>query len=60
MTATLGVPWLRGRCGVDGRHPGASGVRTQCPVIEVIKDLAAGHGLVIWDPQSEDAYLLGH
>jgi hypothetical protein len=29
------------------------------PAIEAIQDLAAEHRLVIFDPQSEDAYLPG-
>ena len=29
------------------------------PAIEAIQDLAAEHRLVIWDPQSDDAYLPG-
>jgi hypothetical protein len=29
------------------------------PTIAAIQDLAAKHGLVIWDPQSDDAYLPG-
>ena len=27
------------------------------PAITAIQELAAAHGLVIWDPQSDDAYL---
>jgi len=27
------------------------------PAITAIQELAAAHGLVIWDPQSYDAYL---
>jgi hypothetical protein len=27
------------------------------PAIAAIQELAAVHGLVIWDPQSDDAYL---
>jgi hypothetical protein len=51
-------PWMAAvDAGID--HVNLSWSERSAPSIEAIQDLAAEHRLVLFDPQSEDAYLPG-
>lgn len=53
-----GSPWMaHPQAGIDHVIMNLSWSERSTPAIEAIQDLAAEHGLVIWDPQSQDAYL---
>jgi hypothetical protein len=53
-------PWMAPLdAGIDHVIMNLSWSARSTPAIEAIQDLAAEHRLVIWDPQSDDAYLPG-
>jgi hypothetical protein len=53
-------PWMAALdVGIDHVIMNLSWSARSTPAIEVIQDLAAEHRLVIFDPQSQDAYLPG-
>jgi hypothetical protein len=53
-------PWMAAvDAGIDHVIMNLSWSERSTPVIEAIQDLAAEHRLVLFDPQSEDAYLPG-
>src|SRR5512146_1563489 len=53
-------PWMAALdAGIDHVIMNLSWSARSTPAIEAIQDLAAEHGLVLFDPQSEDAYLPG-
>ena len=53
-------PWMAGLdAGIDHMVMNLSWSASSTPAIAVIQDLAAKHRLVIFDPQSDDAYLPG-
>jgi hypothetical protein len=51
-------PWISMfEAGIDHAIMRRSFTPYSTPAIAAIQELAAAHGLVIWDPQSDDAYL---
>jgi hypothetical protein len=53
-------PWMAPHdAGIDHVIMYLSYSERSTPAIEAIEELAAKHGLVLWDPQSSDAYLPG-
>jgi hypothetical protein len=48
---------VNARSGIDHVIMHRSLTPYSTPAITAIQELAAAHGLVIWDPQSDDAYL---
>ena len=53
-------PWMAALdAGIDHVIMNLSWSERSAPAFEAIQELAAEHGLVLFDPQSEDAYLPG-